>query len=195
MLANRFGRGGCPCRQRFARHHRGFCCGWHYRAPWPWSGRMHQGSRSNRRCHGSDDRFLDHNRRRYGRNNRRRRHRRWRRSWWSCWLLSRWGFGWLWLGRFGVNSRFRRPYLCRGCGGFGSLNRRLSFRLCLSYLDLGFDEGCRLRWFLFDFLAREVVLNVLNALSINIAGSRDSFNPLSLEVGNNLQRFDLEFFR
>jgi hypothetical protein len=40
-----------------------------------------------------------------------------------------------------------------------------------------------------------VVLDVLNALSVNITGGRDPFNPLALEVGNNLQRFDLKFFR
>src|SRR5262249_4897226 len=154
-----------------------------------------QGSRSNRWCHRSDDRFLDHNRRRHGRNNRRRRHGRWWWSWWSDGLLSRRGLCWLWLRRLSLNFRFGRCYLCRERAGFGSFNRGLSYWLCLSYLDLGFDYGRCLGWFLFDFLAREVVLNVLNALSVNIAGSRDSFDPLSLKVGNDLQRFDLELFR
>jgi hypothetical protein len=40
-----------------------------------------------------------------------------------------------------------------------------------------------------------VVLDVLNALSVNITGGRDPFNPLTLEIGNNLQRFNLEVFR
>jgi hypothetical protein len=39
-----------------------------------------------------------------------------------------------------------------------------------------------------------VVLDVLNALYINITGGRDPFNPLTLEVGDNLQRFNLEVF-
>jgi len=90
-------------------------------------------------------------------------------------------------------GRFRRNF-DRRCDRFWPLNHRLSFGLRLSKLGLGLGYRFGLRRFLLDLLSGEVVLDVLNALSVNITGRRDPFNPLTLEIGNNLQRFNLEVF-
>jgi len=101
----------------------------------------------------------------------------------------------LWLFRHHLGLRRLRRNLGRRRNRFWRLNHRLSFGLRLSNLGIGLRYRFSLRRFLLDLLSGEVVLNVLNALSVNITGGRDPFNPLTLEIGNNLQRFNLEVFR
>ncbi len=196
VLANRFSRGRCPSRQRFAqRRHGGPCCSGQNRPPWPQPGRMYQSGGSYRRTWGPDDRPIANLRRCCCRNDRRRR---WNcRSCWGHGLVRHRCFSRFWLGLLRRNLGLRRlgRYFSRWCGGFRRFNHRLSFGLRLSYLDLGLSYRFSLRRLLLDLLSGEVILDVLNALSVNMTGGRDPFNPLAFEVGNNLQRFNFEVFR
>ena len=132
---------------------------------------MNQGGRSNRRTWRTNDGTVTHPWNCHGGHWRcrssRLRH-------WSCrnhWLGGCGRLSWFWLGLFCRNLGFRlNGWLGHRRNGFWCFDNGFGLGLRLGNFGLRFHYGLSFRRFLLDLLSGEVILDVLNALSVNVTG-------------------------